>query len=85
MDAQVLLVRVWSNGLEAHHIKGENESYSVQIVTMTVIGPNYQNTDYQTVPFALCFQRQNQNDYPHSAAQRVEKALVAYTQILRRE
>jgi hypothetical protein len=29
---------------------------------LTVIGPNYQNTNHNTVPFALCFQWQNQND-----------------------
>ena len=40
-----------------------NHSLSrLQIFTLTVIGHNYQNTDHHKVPFALCFQRQHQND-----------------------
>ena len=62
METWVILVRVWSNGFEAHQIKGKNEFNGLQIFTLTVIGPNYQNTDQYTVPFALCFQRQSQND-----------------------
>ncbi len=46
----------------AHQIKGKNEFNSLQTFTLTVIGPNYKNTKHNTVPFALCFQQQNQND-----------------------
>ncbi len=62
METRVILVRVWSDGFEAHQIKGKNEFNSLQIFTLTAIGPNYQNTDYHTVPFALCFLRHSQND-----------------------
>ena len=62
MDTQVLLITVWSDGFEAHQIKWKNEFNSLQIFILTVIGPNYQNTDCHKLPFALCFQRQNQND-----------------------
>ena len=62
IETRVILVRVWSDGFEAHQIKGKNEFNSLQIFTLTVIGPNYQNTDQHTVPFALCFQRKDQND-----------------------
>ncbi len=58
IDTQILLVRVWSDGFEAHQIKGKNEFNSLQIFTLTVIG----HMNRHTIPFALCFQRQNQND-----------------------
>ncbi len=44
METQVILVRVWSDGFEAYQIKGKNEFNSLQIFTLTVIGPNYKNT-----------------------------------------
>ena len=62
IETWVILVRVWSDGFEAYQIKGKNEFNSLQIFTLTVKGPNYQNTDQHTAPFALCFQRQNQSD-----------------------
>ena len=62
VDTRILLVRVWSDGFEAHQIKGKNEFNSLQMFTLTVIAPNYKNTSSHTAPFALCFQRQNQND-----------------------
>ena len=62
METWFILVRVWSDGFEDHQIKGKNEFNSLQIFTLTVIDPNYQNTDQHTVPIVLCFQRHNQND-----------------------
>jgi hypothetical protein len=62
IDTRILLVRVWSDGFEAHQIKGKNEYNSLQMFTLTVIAPNYKNTSRHTAPFTLCFQRQNQND-----------------------
>ena len=55
METQVILVRVWSDGFEAHQIKVRNEFNSLQIFTLTVIDPKYKNTDCHTVPFAWCF------------------------------
>ncbi len=49
-ETQVILVRVQSDGFEAHQIKVKNEFNSLQIFTLTVIGPNYQNTNHHTVP-----------------------------------
>jgi hypothetical protein len=62
IDTQILFVRVWSDRVEAHQIKGKNEFNSLQMFTLTIIAPNYKNTTRHTAPFALCFQRQNQND-----------------------
>ena len=44
METRAIFVRVWSDGFEAHQIKGKNELNSLQIFTLTVIGPNYKNT-----------------------------------------
>ena len=62
VDTPILLVRVWLDEFEAPQIKGKNEFNSLQMFTLTVIAPNYKNTSSHTAPFALCFQRQNQND-----------------------
>ena len=40
IDTRILLVRVWSDGFEAHQIKGKNEFNSLQMFTLTVIAPN---------------------------------------------
>ena len=39
-DIRIILMRVWSDGFEAHQIKGKNEFNSLQIFTLTVIDPN---------------------------------------------
>lgn len=59
---RIILVKVWSDGFEAHQIKGKNEFNSLQIFTLTVIAPHYQNTNRHTVPFALCFKRKSHHD-----------------------
>ena len=41
METWVILGRVWSDGFEAHQIKGKNEFNCLQIFTLTVIDPNY--------------------------------------------
>jgi hypothetical protein len=55
-------VRVWSDGFEAHQIKAKNEFNSLQIFTLTILAPKYQNTNRHTVPFAMCFKRKNHHD-----------------------
>ncbi len=62
MDTRVILVRVWSDGFEAHQIKAKNEFNSLQIFTLTILAPKYQNTNRHTVPFAMCFKRKNHHD-----------------------
>ena len=42
MDTQVILVRVWSDGLEAYQIKAKNEFHSLQIFTLTILASKYQ-------------------------------------------
>ena len=61
-DTRIILVRVWSDGFEAHQIKAKNEYNSLQIFTLTVLAPHYQNTDRHTVPFALCFKKKSHDD-----------------------
>jgi hypothetical protein len=62
MDTWVILVRVWSDGFEAHQIKAKNEFNSLQVFTLTILAPKYQNTNHHTVPFAMCFKRKNYHD-----------------------
>jgi hypothetical protein len=63
MDTRVILVRVWSDGFEAHQIKEKKEFNSPQIFTLTILAPKYQNTNrHYTVPFAMCFKRKNHHD-----------------------
>jgi hypothetical protein len=61
-ETRIILVRVWSDGFEAHQIKAKNEFNSLQIFTLTLLAPNYQNTNRHTVPFALCFKKKSHDD-----------------------
>lgn len=61
-DTQIILVRVCSDGFEAHQIKAKNEYNSLQIFTLTVLASHYQNTNRHTVPFALCFKKKSHDD-----------------------
>jgi hypothetical protein len=61
-DMQVILMRVRSDGFEAHQIKAKNEFNSLQIFTLTILAPKYQNTNRHTVPFVMCFKRKNHHD-----------------------
>jgi hypothetical protein len=61
-DTQIILVRVWSDGFEAHQIKAKNEYNSLQIFTLTVLVPHYQNTNRHTVPFALCLKKKSHDE-----------------------
>jgi len=62
-DMQVILVRVWSDGFQAHQIKAKNESNSLQIFTWTILAPKYQNTNRHKIPFAMFFKRKNHRDF----------------------
>jgi hypothetical protein len=53
------LVQIWSDGFEAHQIKAKNDFNSLQLFTLTILAPNYQQTNSHTVHFALCFKKKN--------------------------
>jgi hypothetical protein len=63
MDTWVILVRVWSDGFEAHQTKAKNESNNLQIFTLTILALKFQNTNSHTAPFAMCFKRKNHHDF----------------------
>jgi len=58
-DIRVVLVQIWSDGFEAHQIKAKNDFTSLQLFTLTILAPNYQQTNSHTVHFALCFKKKN--------------------------
>ena len=53
-DTRVLILRVWSDGFEAHHVKGNNQFNSLQVFTVKLTGPKD-----QTLPYGLCFKTFN--------------------------
>ena len=53
-DMRVVILRVWSDGFEAHNVKGNNKFNSLQVFTVKLTGPKD-----QTLPFALCFRTFN--------------------------
>ncbi len=53
-DTRVVILRVWSDGFEAHNVKGNIKFNSLQVFTLKLKGP----TD-QTLPYALCFKTSN--------------------------
>ncbi len=53
-DTRVIILRVWSNGFEAHNVKSSNKFNSLQVFTVKLMGPKD-----QTLPFSLCFKTFN--------------------------
>lgn len=53
-DTRVVILRVWSDGFEAHNVKGNTQFNSLQVFTIKLRGPKD-----QTLPYALCFKTLN--------------------------
>ena len=49
-DTRVVLLRVWSDGFEAHNVKGNSQFNSLQVFTVKLRRPKDQTPSY-----ALCF------------------------------
>ena len=58
-EARVVIVRVWSDGFEAHQIKGQNDINNLQLFTLTLRAHKGRGTGQHTMPFALCFKKSN--------------------------
>jgi hypothetical protein len=53
-DTRVVILQVWSDGFEAHNVKGNNKFTSLQVFTVKLTGPKD-----QTLPYTLCFKTFN--------------------------
>jgi len=53
-DTRVIILRVWSDGFEAHNVKGSIKFNSRQVFTVKLMGPKD-----QTLPYSLCFKTFN--------------------------
>ena len=53
-ETRVVILRVWSDGFEAHNVKGNIKFNSLQVFTLKLKGPKD-----QTLPYALCFKTFN--------------------------
>lgn len=60
-DARVLLLRVWSDGFQVHHIKVNNEHNNLQLFTITLMESKDCTTKKKllTLPFALGFKKKD--------------------------
>jgi hypothetical protein len=68
MNTRVILVRVWSDGFEAHQIKAKNEFNSLQIFTLTILAPKYQNSKKPHSTLCNVLQEATPSRYPHSTS-----------------
>lgn len=59
---RVIVVRMWSDGFEAFHIKADNRHNNLQLFTLTIKAPNGNTTKLHTLPFALCFKKASHDD-----------------------
>jgi hypothetical protein len=53
-ETRVVILQVWSDGFEAHNVKGNIKFNSLQVFTLKLKGPKD-----QTLPYALCFKTFN--------------------------
>lgn len=58
-DTRVCMARIWSDGFEAHHVAAKNGFNSLQLFTLSLLGPNGRITKCHTWPCALCFKAAN--------------------------
>ena len=56
-DTRVAIVRIWSDGFEAHQILTNTDYNSLQLFTLTLRAPKGKRTKHHTWPFALCFKK----------------------------
>ena len=61
-EAKVITFCLWSDGFEAFHIKGSNDFNNLQLFTITLRAPRGEQTMKHTMPFALCFKKDNHHD-----------------------
>ena len=61
-NTRVAIIRVWSDGFEAHHIITNTDFNSLQLFTLTLWAPVGKRTKHDTWPFALCFKKNHSHD-----------------------
>ena len=58
-DTCVHILRVWSDGFQPKKVKTKNDFESMQLFTLTLRASRGNQTDMHTLPYALCFKKQN--------------------------
>ena len=61
-NTRVALIRIWSDGFEAHHIITNTDFNSLQLFTLTLRAPRGKRTKHHTWPYALCFKKNHTHD-----------------------
>ena len=61
-NTRVIIVRIWSDGFEAHHILTNTDYNSLQLFTLTLRAPKGKRTKHHTLPFALCFKKNHSHN-----------------------
>ena len=58
-DTRVVILKVWSDGFQAFHIKADNDHNNLQLFTLTLKANPGNSTKQHTLPYALCFRKKN--------------------------
>ena len=61
-NTRVALIRIWSDGFEAHHIITNTDFNSLQLFTLTLQAPRGKRTKHHAWPYALCFKKNHTHD-----------------------
>ena len=61
-DTRVILVRLWSDGFEAHKIKAKNNFNNLQLFTLTVLAEPGKSSRSHTTPLALLHKKKNHHE-----------------------
>ena len=61
-DTRVILVRLWSDGFEAHKIKAKNNFNNLQLFTLTVLAEPGKSSRSHTTPLALLHKKKNYHE-----------------------
>lgn len=74
-DARVLLLRLWSDGFQVHHIKVNNEHNNLQLFTITLMESKDCTTKKKllTLPFALGFKKKDHSSILNKLLEEVKE------------
>ena len=61
-NTRVAIIRVWSDGFEAHHIITNTDFNSLQLFTLILREPRGKRTKHHTWPYALCFKKNHNRE-----------------------
>ena len=73
---RVHIIRIWSDGFMAHHVKIDSEYNNIQLFTLSVLASEDGNAKHHTIPFALGFNQKGHSTILNQLLQEIQRVGV---------